>query len=57
MKLIEKKGERLSVILMEQTLMKAQMDYGTVSSYFAQLVLAVQYLHGKNIFHSNINPK
>lgn len=37
--------------------MKAQMDYGTVSSYFAQLVLAVQYLHGKNIFHSNINPK
>lgn len=48
-------GEKLSEIINQQLIIQAPFDYGLVGSYLAQLVLAVDYLHERNIFHSYIN--
>jgi serine/threonine protein kinase len=47
----------LNKILEEQTKLGDQLEYGDISCFFAQLLLAVDFLHAKNIFHSFINPK
>jgi serine/threonine protein kinase len=48
-------GSKLSDIIEENSKINNRMEYGEVIMFFAQLVLAVEYLHVRNIFHSFIN--